>query len=106
VYGHDTDVTEPFPRDFQGNWTGTADIENSGDDERLVFEVGEEESSECRYIGTGQKTIKLNQYQSGKGSPTIEYATAATKADCVSSGWTAYSGSFNCLGWVKVRLST
>lgn len=106
VYGQDTDVVEPFPRDFLGNWTGTADIEGSGDSERIVFEAGENEGSESRYIGVGQKIIKLNQYQSGKGTPTIEYGTGATKADCDSAGWSAYSGSFSSLGWVKVRLST
>jgi hypothetical protein len=106
VYGEDTDVDEAFPRDFQGNWTGTADIEGSGDAERLAFEVGENEASESRYIGTGQKSITTNKYGTGKGNVTIEYATAATKADCDSAGWTAYSGPFSSSGWVKVRLST
>jgi hypothetical protein len=105
VYGHDSDVIEDFVRDFQGNWSGDAEIDDSGDDERLLFNgVGHEEISESRYIGIGQVSIEINAYKSGKDSVDIYYRTASTKAACDVAGWTLYSGSFSSSGWVGVRL--
>ena len=106
TWGHDTGVVEPFARDFQGNWTGTAEIVGSGDAEKLEFEVGEAKESESRFLGSGTMTIDLDAYSTGKGSPTVKYRTAATEAACDAAGWTAYSGPFTSLGWVGVRLET
>ena len=106
TYGHDTDVVEPFARDFQGNWTGSAAIVGAGDDERLHFIDGQDKESESRYVGTGQTQITINSYKAGKGTPTIEYRTADNKAACDVAGWVAYVGAFNSLGWVGVRLES
>jgi hypothetical protein len=101
-------VTENYIRDFDGRWTGTAEIVNPGSDdtEKVVMEVGEDLESETWNLGSGQAQITLDKYGTGSGpTPTIEYKTGSTKAICEGQGWTEYTGAFTSDGWVKIRLS-
>jgi hypothetical protein len=105
AWGHQTDVTQNIARTFAGNWTGGT-VNDSGDNETLTIEFGENSESETWNLGAGNATILIDSYQSGSGpAPTIEYKTGDSKANCDADTWHAYSGGFTSKGWIKVRLS-
>lgn len=108
VWGHHTAVDETFDKNFQDNWSGTGSIIGAGDDEILTFDFETGNMvSETWYVKAGQCWINYDKYQVGKGIPTIEYKTGATKAACESDSWHVYNAGlgFTSLNWVKIRLS-
>ena len=90
-------------RTFATNWTGTGEVINSGDAERLALESGKYMNGEV--VNTGTKTVQLlqNNYQAGD-TVVLKYRHGATEADCLAAGWNAYSGTFVSLGYVQVRV--
>jgi hypothetical protein len=58
-WGHQTGVTQTNIRAFQGNWTGTGSIENTGDSERIKLEPGQYMISEV--VETGAVTVTLGK---------------------------------------------
>ena len=107
VWGHDSGVSEPNVRNFQGNWTGTGTIGNPGvaDSERLELEAGEYMVSEIVETGTVTVEVLLNVYQSGD-AVTIEYRHGATPNACATASWTSYTGQFSSLGYMQIRLTS
>jgi hypothetical protein len=105
VYGHDTSVDENNVRDFSGNWSGSATITGSGDAEKVRLKTGQNlESEDIDTSGTPVVRILKDKYQSGSGSVTVKYKTAATQGGLSGEGWTTYTVPFASSGWVKVRV--
>jgi len=104
-WGHDTDVTEVYVKDFSGNWTGTGTISGSGDDEIVQLISGQYMESETWFVGTGTVNILEDKYKVGEGIPIIEYKTGTTKVNCESDTWHPYIRQFQGQGWVKVKIS-
>lgn len=105
-WGHDTGVTEDYTRDFDGNWTGTGDILNAGvvDLEAIGLDSGEEKESDTWHVGSGNCYITTDKYASGGGSGSVQYKTGNSRVVCDADTWHAYTGPFNSLGWVRVKL--
>jgi len=103
VWGHDTGVTETNIRDFNGNWTGTGSIENSGDTERIALESGQYMESEV--VITGALTVQLlqNTYASGD-TVTIKYRHGVDETACLAASYQTYSSPFTSDGYVQIRL--
>ncbi|MHC4757469.1 MAG: hypothetical protein ACYTE8_02325 [Planctomycetota bacterium] len=106
VYGHSTSVDEDNIRTFADNTSGTAEATGSGDAEKLRFKTGQNRETED--INTGAIVVQIlkDKYDTGFGSITVKYKTAATQAGLTGASWTAYSGGFTSLGWAKVRVET
>ena len=94
-------------RDFNGNWTGTGDIENPGvaDIERLALATTEYMISEVVDTGTVDVVIEYNVYAVGDDI-NLDYRHGATPAACEAAGWNDYVGSFTSLGFVQVRVTS
>jgi hypothetical protein len=103
-WGHSTGVTQDNTRTFASNWTGTGDVENSGDSERIVLTSGQYMISEVVNIGAITVVLTPNAYQSGD-SFTVEYRQGATSVACEADSWHSYTGPFSCDGYVQVRVS-
>jgi hypothetical protein len=71
----------------------------------LEFEVTDVQESDTREIGIGSVSIWLDQYDAGSGSVKIEYKTGDTEENCNAAAYQDYVGAFDCLRWVKVRLT-
>ena len=62
--------------------------------------------SEDWYVGLGSTMILIDKYgTTGFGTPTVEYKTAATQGALSGVGYSPYSGAFQSLGWIKIRVS-
>ena len=107
VWGHDTAVLETVIRDFDGNWTGTGEIDNPGvaDTERLALEATEYMISEIVHTGAIDVEVLYNEYAAGDAID-LDYRTGATPAACVAAGWNNYAGSFTSSGYVQVRVTS
>lgn len=107
VWGHDTGVLEDVILDFNGNWTGTGNIENPGvnDTERLALQAGESMTSNLVHTGVTSVLIAINVYQAGD-AVLIEYRHGATPAACLAAGWANYVGPVDSLGYLQVRLTS
>jgi hypothetical protein len=57
------------------------------------------------YLGSGEAVIRIDKYNTGSGSYTLEYRTAATAAACLVAAWDLYGTSFTSLGWVQIRIT-
>lgn len=97
-------MVEDYARTFADHWTGDGTIESSGDDERLLLYGGQVMTSEVWATGIRKIGVALNQYLSGDAA-TVEYRTGADATTCQAASWTPYTGSFDSLGYVQVRLS-
>jgi len=107
VWGAETDIIEDISRSFTDNWSGTGTVIGSGDSEKLrLYPNQYMEMNYCWNINaSGYMTIFNNKYSSASSGFTIKYKTGATSEDCESDEWNVYNGSsFNCLGWVKLRV--
>ena len=104
VWGHDTGVLETNVRDFTGNWTGTGTVENTGDAERIAFEVGDVMTSEIVFSDTLTIELLQNVYSAGD-TVSLEYRHASTEGGIAGAGWNTYTVKFMSLGYVQVRLS-
>jgi hypothetical protein len=107
VWGHDTDVLESFVRNFSGNWTGTGAVGNPGtaDTERLELESGQYMISELVHSGAILVRIEYNVYASGD-TINLDYRHGATPAACEAADWNDYTGSFDSLGYLQVRVTS
>ena len=107
VWGHDTGVLETVVRNFEGNWTGTGTIENPGtaDTERLALNASEYMISELVHSGAIRVKIEYNVYDAGD-TINLDYRHGATPEDCTSAGWNDYTGSFESLGYLQVRVTS
>jgi len=104
-FGHSTGVTQDNALTFAANFTGTATISGSGDNEIISIWPGEYSESEIVNIGVGEVTISLNQYQSGVGEAvTVKYKDGDSEANCEADTWNIYSAPFTSEGFVKVRV--
>jgi len=94
-------------RDFNGNWTGTGDIENPGvaDTERLALGAGENMVSEVVDTGTVDVLIDYNVYAAGDNI-NLDYRHGATPAACQAAGWNDYVAPFTSLGYVQVKVTS
>jgi hypothetical protein len=92
---------------FNGNWTGTADIENigTGDNERLALETGEYMESEMVYTDVRNVALLQNEYAAGD-DVELRYRHGATAALCQAAAWQAYVGAFLSDGYVEIRLDS
>jgi hypothetical protein len=105
VYGHSTSVDEDNIRTFADNTTGDATVSGSGDAEKVRFKPGEyRETEDIDTSGTPVVIVQKDKYQSGSGTITAKYKTAATQAGLSGEGWTTYTVPFTSSGWVKVRV--
>lgn len=105
-WGHDTGVVEVNIRDFLGNWSGTGTITGSGDAEQIELQTGEYMESVDWNLGSclfNSARLRQNVYQAGD-DVTLKYKTAATQGALAGVGWSAYTGPFQSLGWVKIRI--
>ena len=106
-WGHVTGVLETNVLPFNGNWTGTGEIENPGanDNERLALEAGENMISEM--VNTGVITCEILQNEYAVGDDvTLEYRDGATAAICNAAAWGAYGAPFESLGFVQIRVTS
>lgn len=96
-------MLEVNTRTFASNWTGTGAIENSGDSERLALNSGESMISEV--VNTSTVTVQLlqNNYQAAD-TVALSYRHGATQEACEAAGWIAYTGEFDSLGYVQVKV--
>lgn len=103
TWGHITGVLEANTRTFTDNWTGTGAIENVGDAERLALNSGENMISEV--VNTGTFTVQLlqNNYQAAD-TVALSYRHGATQIACEAADWIAYTGEFDSLGYVQVKV--
>ena len=94
-------------RDFNGNWTGTGDIENPGvaDIERLALGSGENMVSEVVDTGAVDVLILYNVYAAGD-NVDLDYRHGNSVATCQVAGWNNYVGSFTSLGYVQVKVAS
>jgi hypothetical protein len=105
VYGHSTSVDENNVRTFADNTSGDATATGSGDAEKLRFKSGEyRETEDIDTSGTPVVIIQKDKYQSGSGTITVKYKTAATQGGLTSESWSTYTVPFESSGWVKVRV--
>ena len=98
-------MTQDIIKPFSGNWTGDATIEGAGDPERLEFGLTDAQESDTHEVGIGKVGIWIDEYDEGSGSVSIEYKTADTEQNCNDAVYQNYVGLFDCLGWVKIRLT-
>ena len=101
--GHDTAVEEDYTIDH-ADGSGTGTVSGSGDDEILTLDPGEYWEYPTWYYGIGNARIFKDKYQTGSGTIVVKYRTEATKAATEVLGWTVYSGEFNSLGWVGIKV--
>jgi Tfp pilus assembly protein FimT len=107
VYGRTTAVDENNVRTFADNTSGTATATGSGDAEKLRFKVGQNrETEDIDTSGIPVIVIQKDKYDTGFGSITVKYKTAATQAGLTGEGWTTYTVPFSSSGWIKVRVET
>ena len=103
AWGHVTGVIETNVRTFAGNWTGTGEIQNSGDSERIALNSGEYMESEV--INTGSVTVTLLQNNYSAGDTVIlKYRQGATDTACTSASWITYTVPFASSGYAQVRI--
>lgn len=106
TWGHTTAVVETNVRTFSGNWTGTGQVEGSGDSERLSLNTAEYMISEVVNMGAGSTVqILQNNYASGS-TTTLEYRQGSTSAECGTAAFASYSGTFTCAGYVQIRVTS
>lgn len=105
VWGHDTDFVEDTAADFS-TWGGTGDVSGSGDAEILTLGIGQYMESPAWNIGAGTVRLRKNVYDTGKGTPIIEYKQGSTESNCNTDSWHTYSTPFTCEGWIKVAVSS
>lgn len=106
-WGHDTGVVEENTKDYTGNWTGTGAISGAGDPELIGLQTGEYMESQDWYLGPcifNSARLRQNVYDPTGDDVTLKYKTAATLAALPGTGWSAYTGPFQSLGWVKIRI--
>ena len=100
-----TGVQEANTATFTGNWTGTGEISGAGDAETICLSVGEYMESEV--IVTGTLTVELLQNNYAAGDDVLlRYRHGASEAACLAASWTNYTGVFDSLGYVQVRLES
>lgn len=90
-WGHSDSATEPTKLPFSGSWTCSGigcTIFGSGDDERVVLDVGGYiQLTNCIQVGVGKKiTLVQSAYKIGQDS-TIKYRAASTQTLCESATW-------------------
>jgi hypothetical protein len=98
---------------MNSDWTGTGTIYDSTSgidvtciDEYMVLDCPPEVMvSEPWYLGAGIAVIHINTYDSGSGTPYIEYKTGATKVACLAASYAPYFSGFTSLGWVQIRVT-
>lgn len=105
TWGHDTGVTEDNTRDFTGNWTGTGEIQGTGDAEKIVLNASEYMESEVVDTGAVQVTLLQNQYQAAD-NVTIKYRTGNSVANCEAAALSTYTAPFTSSGYVQIRLES
>lgn len=106
TWGHVTGVIESNVRTFSGNWTGTGQIDGSGDSEKLSLNASEYMISEMVNMGAGsQVQILQNNYAAGS-TVTLEYRQGASTAECGTAAYSTYTGTFVCSGYVQVRVTS
>ncbi len=71
----------------------------------MEFAPTDAQESDTHEVGIGKLGIYIDEYDSGSGSVSIEYKTAATEQDCNDAAYQNYVGLFDCLGWLKIRLT-
>ena len=103
-WGHVSGVTEDNVRTFAGNWTGTGEVDSSGDDESLALDDGEYMESEVVYTGSETCQILQNEYDAEGDTATLKYRTGATASACQAAEWSAYSAPFASSGYVQIRV--
>lgn len=82
---------------------GSAEVEYSEDAERIAFDTGDYAESEVWNVGAMLVGIYPNYYAEGDDF-TIYYKTGVSEDACNSDTWHEYTGPFNSLGYVKVRV--
>ena len=103
-WGHSTGVAEDNTKTFASNWTGTAAIQSSGDDENVALDSAEYEESETWEIGAGRVQLTIDKYGTGSGSPITKYKQGSSSANCEADSWHTYTVPFLCGGWIKIRI--
>lgn len=98
-------MTEDNTRTFLNNWTGTATVINSGDNEALEFNAGEYMESEVVETGAYSVSLFQNEYQTGD-TVAIKYRHGSSKANCEAAAWAAYIAPFISDGYVQIRLES
>lgn len=85
--------------------SGTATVSGTGDNEIVTLEPGEYWEYPTWYYGISTNaTITKDKYQTGSGTIIVRYRTGPTKVATEALGWSLYSGEFNSLGWVGMRV--
>jgi hypothetical protein len=93
-------------RNFTGYWSGSGEITGSGDEESIELHTGDIlEMDVPWHICDRRKRIvlKYNKYRSGSPA-VIKYKIGETLAECNLDTWHIYTGPFNHLGWIRVRV--
>ena len=75
-------------------------------DEHILFSRHNYIETETWCFGVKKCKISKDKYALGFGEVSIKYKTGSTKADCEADSWKKYTGDFDCLGWVKVKIDT
>ena len=102
-WGHVTGVTETNVRTFTTNWTGTAQIINSGDTEAVRLYSGTYLESEVVAV-SGTIAFTRDKYTAGSGSITSKYKTGTTEANCLADSWHTFTTSFTSTGYIQIRI--
>jgi hypothetical protein len=99
-------ATQDHIRTFEQDWTvGTAEVEFSGDAERIAFDAGEYKESIPFNVGAIIVGIYPNYYAVGD-TFTIEYKTGVSSVTCESKpSWETYTIPFLSEGFVKVKVT-
>jgi len=104
-WGHDTAVTEKYKMAFIEHWSGTGDIDNEGDAERLILDTGEYMNAlEAVHSGAVTVTMLMNKYGTGDATVVLKYKHGATEEDAAAASWTVYSAPFESLGYIFARV--
>ena len=103
TWGHDTAVEEDNVKNLSEG-SGSGSVIDTGDDEQLELDEGENWELPTVNVGSGTRVIELNKYGSGDGSPDLQYKTGTDEANCDSDTWHDYLGSFTSEGWAKIKL--
>jgi hypothetical protein len=96
-------VLEDNVQTFAGNWYGTGTASGSGDSEIITLQDSEYMESEL--VNTGVYVVSMDQNLYGSGDTAILlYRHGTTEENCLAASWEAYTGPFNSLGYIQVRL--